>query len=809
MAPSLSTRLSRLSSSISEHPLFSTLSIPPSLRRHLHWNFITLHYTYFISICLLFSLIFWGCSNPQYAISYTDSLFLVVSAMTEAGLNTVNLSQMTTAQQVLLWFLIVVGGSIWVSIATVHARKRVFEARFRDLVKRQRESIRERSRTRRRSVSASGPFMRRALTADTTVDEGRKPDERSEFESRHSEPRDPAVDTGKENVWPESPNRTIAAEEESTNKENGKPANGTTEPSAGNHKPKVEDETDKIDEGVQRRTRQRSIDSTHISYEHRVLSFRNVNNARPTTMSAYQSPRQANGEGLLNRMENRAKVLKDEVTHLDHSLYPTYLTRHTTGRNAQFYGLTRAEREHLGGVEYRAITLLAWIVPIYFVLWQLLGSIGLGWYFANNKRSTAEENGINPWWLGVFNAISAFNNSGMSLLDANMIPFQTSVYTLVTMGLLILAGNTAYPLFLRLILWSLLKILCLIYPSSDAFPSQKATLRFVLRYPRRVYTNLFPSAPTWWLLFMVIVLNGVDWAAFELLNIGNPATSSIPAHFRVLDGLFQALAVRSGGFYVISITSLRIGLQVLYVIMMYISVYPVVITMRHSNVYEERSLGIYADDADDSSDEESALSKSEREKELPKLGSLATKFKRTLTTTFDNLSTPFASQNMAATRKATTTTGKQFVRQQVRGQLAHDIWWLVLAILFISCIEVSNFDRDPVTYSVFNIAFEVVSGYGCVGISTGLPNEAYSFSGGWHKASKLILCAVMLRGRHRGLPVALDRAVRLPQGVEREDLGDGGRGNGQGWEDEDRVLRRMGSFGVRSRRGSVSVGTGT
>ena len=28
--------------------------------------------------------------------------------------------------------------------------------------------------------------------------------------------------------------------------------------------------------------------------------------------------------------------------------------------------------------------------------------------------------------------------------------------------------------------------------------------------------------------------------------------------------------------------------------------------------------------------------------------------------------------------------------------------------------------------------------------------------------SKLIICAVMLRGRHRGLPVALDRAVLLP-----------------------------------------------
>jgi Trk-type K+ transport system membrane component len=299
----------------------------------------------------------------------------------------------------------------------------------------------------------------------------------------------------------------------------------------------------------------------------------------------------------------------------------------------------------------------------------------------------------------------------------------------------------------------MLKLLCAIYPSPDVHPEYKATLRFVLRYPRRVYTNLFPSQQTWWLLFMVVILNGIDWAAFELLNIGNPATDSIPSHYRVLDGLFQALAVRSGGFYVVNISTLRIGLQVLYVIMMYISVYPVVITMRHSNVYEERSLGIYADEPDDS-----------KEKQPPKLGSLMGTFKRTLTLGTQALGGPFSSPSPPS-----SSTGTQFIRQQVRGQLAHDLWWLVLAILFISCIEVSNFDRDPVTYSVFNIAFEVVSGYGCVGISTGLPSQAYSFCGGWHKASKVILCAVMLRGRHRGLPVALDRAVRLPD--DREPMG--------------------------------------
>ena len=104
-----------------------------------------------------------------------------------------------------------------------------------------------------------------------------------------------------------------------------------------------------------------------------------------------------------------------------------------------------------------------------------------------------------------------------------------------------------------------------------------------------------------------------------------------------------------------------------------------------------------------------------------------------------------------------------FVRQQLRGQLAHDLWWIVLAVLFITITETSQFERNPVDYSVFNILFEVVSGYGCVGISVGLPNVAYSFCGGWHYVQQACAMRCYDSGdRHRGLPVAIDRAVLLP-----------------------------------------------
>jgi Trk-type K+ transport system membrane component len=356
----------------------------------------------------------------------------------------------------------------------------------------------------------------------------------------------------------------------------------------------------------------------------------------------------------------------------------------------------------------------------------------------------------------------------------------------------------------------MLQLLCLIFPSPNSHPHHKATLRFILKYPRRVYTNLFPSAPTWWLLFMLVCLNGIDWVSFELLNINNPATEAIPKGYRALDGLFQALAVRSGGFYVISITSLRIGLQFLYVIMMYISVYPVVITMRHSNVYEERSLGIYAEDVDSSSSDEDGVDDDDNDDEntparrprrratdtdnLPRRGNLAGKLKRTLTVTMNNLSAPFVNPVVPRPSKHSANSGSQFVRQQIRGQLAHDLWWLVGAILIITCIEGAKFNSDPVTFAVFNIIFEVVSAYGCVGISTGLPNQAYSFSGAWTTSSKLVLCAVMLRGRHRGLPVALDRAVRLPR--EREWGVDG-------VEERERSLRRARSWSLGEAGGRV------
>ncbi|KAK0381512.1 cation transporter [Colletotrichum limetticola] len=555
-------------------------------------NFITIHYAYFILVCLITSIIFWGSSDAAFSVCYTESLFLVVSAMTEAGRARIN------------------------SVIAFSFSK---------------------------SQSASHPpdqSLRATKTTESEKGETRADDKRAD--------------------------------------------------------------------------------------------------------DAEASPK-----------DRRRPTLEDTPEEMP-------------GSTQEFHNLSSDEPDHLSGCEYRALKVLAMLVPTYFFLWQVLASLALGAWMNNYMPDTARANGTNPWWLGIFNAVSAFNDSGMSLLDANMIPFQQAPYVLITMGLLILAGNTAYPLFLRLIIWSSLRILNLT-TREDAFIDLKATLAFILKYPRRVYTNLFPSRPSWWLLFMLISLNSVDWVAFEVLNIGNSVIEKIPTGYRVLNGLFQALAVRSGGFYVIPISGLFIGLQLLY---------------------EERSLGIYSDNIDTASeiDPEVAdplLPIGSRPPTLARTTSIGAasarpsflarrlsrsgpviEARRAFKSTFMSFhgvavvppKGPGLGQNAAEQGESRVS----FISHQIRGQLAHDLWWLVLAVLIITIIETSKFIQDSVTFSVFNIIFEVVSAYGTVGISVGIPTDAYSFCGAWHVGSKLVLCLIILRGRHRGLPVALDHAVRLP-----------------------------------------------
>ncbi|WEW61497.1 hypothetical protein PRK78_006987 [Emydomyces testavorans] len=756
------------------------------------FNFLTLHYLYFILMGLVSSAIFYGASTPARSVSYVDSLYLCVSAMTGAGLNTVcaylstakapriygmlihyaqvNLAALNTFQQAELFVLLMLGSAILISSVVLIVRKMAFESKFQGIVE-----DRIRNRPLQRIVHLSAPLATREdITPATCTDHQSSSNAPAEERVARPSVRKTALPKMNSKDRPDTSFSVAPALEENTL-----------------HTVLTQRDDDHI-----RWAEDPSLPRPHSRSRHHMFPMAGVG-ARGDIMN---DPKDVlpNSE-LHDQLDQRIKSTK-AITGTRKS----FPSSGSISRNSQFFGLSQADREKLGGVEYKAISFLSWLVPAYFIAFHLLGCLALGAWMWYHYPQVARNNGLDPFWTGAFFACSAFNNSGYSLLDSGVIPLQKSAFILLTMGFLILAGNTLYPAFLRLIVWTMK---CLL-PENTSYSDRKMVLDFILDHPRRIYTNMFPSRHTWYLVGTVFLFNAIDWAAFEVLSIGNEEVRNLGA-WRALDGLFQALSVRSGGFYVVTIANLNQGLLVLYILMMasshcYHQEVPVrmwqvtkglftvrvglsgdgdnevrnfiiirnkhfkanISVYRNTNIYEERSLGIYAGDV--------------REAERP---------------SFPAQSTLGRLRRYISGRDAPQESRGYFLRQQLRGQLSHDLWWIALAVVLISICENKRYNEHPVVFATMNIVFEVVSAYGCVGISTGVPWNTYAFSGAWQTVSKLILVAVMLRGKHRGLPVSIDRAIMLPD-VSLE------------WaEEEDAVLRLERTRTLeRSRSRSKSVG---
>ncbi|WWD17950.1 hypothetical protein CI109_102395 [Kwoniella shandongensis] len=361
------------------------------------------------------------------------------------------------------------------------------------------------------------------------------------------------------------------------------------------------------------------------------------------------------------------------------------------GRNSRFTGLTQDQMDELGGVEYRALRVLLYIVVGYFVFFQLAGFIIMAPYIAAGNRYdnvfNEQPRHVRIPWFALFQSVSAFSNTGMSLCDTSMIPFQRAYVMIVVLIILIFAGNTAFPIFLRCTVWVCYK---LVPESSRA----RESLKFLLDHPRRCFVYLFPSTQTW---FLGLVMIGLT---FLVLDIGTPSIMAIPVGPRIAAAFLQSAAVRAAGFGIVALGALAPAVKVLYVIMM--------------------SLGLFDEEADEEE--------------------------------FGDMEQTEGAQAVA-----------KYVGWHARRQLAFDIWWLGFALWLVCIIERGHIDDDREWFDIFNIVFELVSAYGTVGLSLGVAYDNYSFSGGFRKLSKLVVIAVMLRGRHRGLPVAIDRAVMLPK----------------------------------------------
>lgn len=209
-----------------------------------------------------------------------------------------------------------------------------------------------------------------------------------------------------------------------------------------------------------------------------------------------------------------------------------------------------------------------------------------------------------------------------------------------------------------------------------------------------------------------------------LYKLHDDIISVLPGGIRVLDGLFQAASTRTAGFAVVNLALLQPSIQVSYLVMMYISVLPIAISVRRTNVYEEKSLGVYAGEQEDEED----------------------------------------------------PANQSYVGAHLRRQLSFDLWYVFLGLFIVAIVESARLQSGDSSFSLFAVLFEIVSAYGTVGLSLGYPTVDTSLSSQFHTLSKLIVVAMMIRGRHRGLPYSLDKAILLPsEGLQEKEEAEASR----------------------------------
>ncbi|EHA51422.1 potassium transporter [Pyricularia oryzae 70-15] len=646
-------------------------------------DFIALHYIWIIFCAILGFIVLY----PHGNVPAIDALFFGASASTESGLNTIDLKELKMYQQLYLYVIPMITNLGFINPFVVAVRIYWFRKKLKQM---------------RPSISRPDP---EAVVLALRGHEDAKP--------RQEEPR------------PRSPSLDLAVEDEEDDEKktrlDGKPIG-----------PEAPDTTYFIPPPRERDSGQpfvvvdpRNDDEIRPAPAEHMDSEAGVRLRRPMTardgpaLTTARSLQHAassvfvlgpNKAGRRNSVSSRAPATSN---------LPALSRQVTVGRNSKFYNLTPEDEEKLGGIEYRALKVLLKVTIAYFFGLHLLGIVCLVPWIHNAPAKYTDwlaQNGLDKTWWGFYSAQTMVDNLGFTLTPDSMVTFRDATWPMLIMTFLAFAGNTLYPVLLRLTIYVMSKVV-------PARSSTKEALQFLLDHPRRCYTLLFPSGPTWVLFVIIAALNLIDVVLIIVLDLDNPAINDLPMGPRVLSALFQAASSRHTGTSTLNLALINPAVQFSLLVMMYIAILPIAISIRASNTYEEKSLGMYKD------------------QELPD-----------------------------------ESDASSYVVMHFRNQLSFDLWYIFLGT-FCICVAESQKISDPAepAFSVFSIFFECVSAYGTVGLSLGHPSVSASLSSQFGIFGKLVICAAMIRGRHRTLPYAIDRAIMLPG--EGSDDGTGPQGD--------------------------------
>lgn len=550
------------------------------------------------------------CLFPNGGLAYIDALFFAAGASTQSGLNTVNINQLNTWQQFVLYVIAMMCNPMTINTFVVFLRLYWFEKRFRHIVreaKRNRRSIsKSRSQIKEEMDTEKGKGINgRSILVmhDTTRPNGMHNDGTvTEGQDEHSDMSTVKPEKGLSSVE----DNTKGSNSGPGGKEQADSADATPQPQIKfadqvkrsdisdeplrlpiqriqqDHIAFLERQRNPGDTAVLRIPSPRDADAgmaPHAvesdvqqtisrrasTYDSRRGSIylegvtnaethakqndpearRNITIAEPNwpalehmadnagaarnTFSPFKllhRSRVARGEKLHNKNDqlttshsrarsNTFQSIRSALSMDGEEGMPYLSWKPTIGRNSAFVDLTEEQKEELGGIEYRSLKSLALILVLYFWGFSIFGVVCLvPWIYKSHTYSrVVTGDGQGRAWWGIFTANSAFTDLGFTLTPDSMISFNTAIWPLSLMTFLVIIGNTGFPIMLRIIIWVTSKYV----PRRSGLWEE---LQFLLHHPRRCFTLLFPAKATWWLFWILVILNGLDLIFFIVLDVG-------------------------------------------------------------------------------------------------------------------------------------------------------------------------------------------------------------------------------------------------------------------------------------------------
>jgi Trk-type K+ transport system membrane component len=437
---------------------------------------------------------------------------------------------------------------------------------------------------------------------------------------------------------------------------------------------------------------------------------------------------------------------------------------------------------------------LRWIVAIavvYYICTQVISSVILGCYFAltDTYKDLFASHGLSSWWFAILLSGASFNNSGFTLFLDSLTSFARDYLVLIVSAVLIVAGNTGYPIAVRAIVAVIHK-----------FRPNDPAIELLLKHPRRFSTHIFDAKSTRLLAAMLTTFAVVQMVLYLAIDFHQSYWAEDAVHQRVLMCFYQSISTRAGGFNVIDLSRTSPAVQVLTVLLMYVAAYPFITAVQRSaehavkepkpeaaahdldtsalqrfiesnledlehksHSHEEEEVSVVDHDTVDGS----SITQSTMNNTLNNMSHITPKVKRRMRTYSSYFATPLA-VNPVVEQKPEAGEAinplKVYVPGRLRSVFSRDMF-LIFGALILICAGVNHqlqYDEYAHHFNVFGVIFEVVSAYGTVGLSLGHPTITTSFSTLYSTFGKLVVCLLMLLGRHRGMPSVVDSAVYMP-----------------------------------------------